>query len=106
MTQIQQNIPLRQYNTLGIDAIAKQFAAFNSHDELKILIENNPIPGKTPLILGGGSNMLFKDHVTALVLKNEIPGITVVKEDADFVFVKAGAGENWHGFVQFALKRN
>src|ERR1044072_8261582 len=66
MTQIQQNIPLRQYNTLGIDAIAKLFASFTSTEELKELIENNPISGKAPLILGGGSNMLFKDHVTGL----------------------------------------
>jgi UDP-N-acetylmuramate dehydrogenase len=106
MTQIQQNIPLRQYNTLGIDAIAKLFATFISVDELKELIENNPISGKGPLILGGGSNMLFKDHVNTLVLKNEIPGVTVVKEDADHVYVKAGAGENWHGFVQFCLQQN
>ena len=106
MTQIQQNIPLRQYNTLGIDAIAKLFATFNSIEELKILIENNPISGKAPLILGGGSNMLFKDHVNALVLKNEIPGLTVVKEDTDHVYVKAGAGENWHGFVQYCLRQN
>ena len=106
MTQIQQNIPLRQYNTLGIDAIAKLFASFTSTEELKELIENNPISGKAPLILGGGSNMLFKDHVNGLVLKNEIPNLTVVKEDADHVYVKAGAGENWHGFVQFCLKQN
>lgn len=106
MTQIQQNIPLRQYNTLGIDAIAKLFASFTSTEDLKELIENNPISGKAPLILGGGSNMLFKDHVTRLVLKNEIPGLTIVKEDADHVYVKAGAGENWHSFVQFCIKQN
>ncbi len=69
MTQIQQNISLRQYNTLGIDTIARQFAAFTSVDDLNKLIENNPIPGKIPLILGGGSNMLFKDHVTARIKK-------------------------------------
>lgn len=106
MTQIQQNIPLRQYNTLGIDAIAKLFASFTSIEELKELMENNPISGKAPLILGGGSNMLFKDHVNGLVLKNEIPGITVVNEDAEHVYVKAGAGENWHGFVQYCIKEN
>jgi UDP-N-acetylmuramate dehydrogenase len=106
MTQIQQNIPLRQYNTLGIDAIAKLFASFTSTEELKELVENNPISGKAPLILGGGSNMLFKDHVNGLVLKNEIPKVTVVKEDADHVYVKAGAGENWHAFVQFCIKQN
>ena len=62
--------------------------------------------GMPPLILGGGSNILFKDDVSSLVLKNEIPGLYVVKEDADHVYVRAGAGENWHGFVKFCLQHN
>jgi UDP-N-acetylmuramate dehydrogenase len=106
MTQIQQNIPLRQYNTLGIDAMARYFAAFTSVAELGELIENNPNTGTTPLILGGGSNILFKNDVNRLVLKNDIPGLTIVNEDADHVYVKAGAGENWHKFVQYCLQRN
>jgi UDP-N-acetylmuramate dehydrogenase len=106
MTQIQQNIPLRQYNTLGIDMLARYFAAFTSVDELGELIENNPNTGIAPLILGGGSNILFKDHVNGLVLKNDIPGLSIVKEDAGQVYVKAGAGEVWHKFVQFCLQRN
>jgi UDP-N-acetylmuramate dehydrogenase len=106
MTQIQQNIPLRQYNTLGIDAIARHFAAFTSVDELGELLENDPNTGMAPLIVGGGSNILFKNDINQLVLKNEIPGVNVVKEDADHVYVKAGAGENWHKFVQFCLQRN
>jgi UDP-N-acetylmuramate dehydrogenase len=106
MTQIQQNIPLRQYNTLGIDAIARHFAAFSSVDELSELIENNPITGTPPLIIGGGSNILFKNDVKGLVLKNNIPGLNIIKEDANHVYVKAGAGENWHSFVQYCLQRN
>jgi UDP-N-acetylmuramate dehydrogenase len=106
MTQIQQNIPLRQYNTLGIDAIARYFAAFTSVDALGELIEKNPVRGTSPLIVGGGSNILFKDHVNRLVLKNDIPGLDIIKEDTNHVYVKAGAGENWHGFVQFCLQHN
>lgn len=106
MTQIQQNIPLRQYNTLGIDAIARHFARFTSPDELGELVEKNPMPEKAPLIVGGGSNILFKDHVNGLVLKNDIPGMEIVREDADHVYIKAGAGENWHKFVQFCLQQH
>jgi len=106
MTQIQQNIPLRQYNTLGIDAIARHFAAFSSVDELGELVGKNPITGTPPLIIGGGSNILFKDDVNGLVLKNDIPGVNIVKEDTNHVYVKAGAGENWHAFVQYCLQRN
>jgi UDP-N-acetylmuramate dehydrogenase len=106
MTQIQQNIPLRQYNTLGIDVIARHFAAFTSIEELSELIEKNPKPEIMPLIVGGGSNILFKDDVNRLVLKNDIPGLDIVKEDADHVYVKAGAGEIWHAFVQYCLQHN
>ena len=62
--------------------------------------------GIPPLIVGGGSNILFKNHVSGLVLKNDIPGLQVVKEDADQVYIRAGAGENWHGFVKFCLEHN
>lgn len=106
MTQIQQNIPLRQYNTLGIDAMARYFAAFTSVDELGELIEKNPIKGMPPFILGGGSNILFKDDVNRLVLKNNMPGLDIVKEDTNHVYVKAGGGQNWHAFVQYCLGRN
>ena len=38
-----------------------------------------------------------------MVLKNEIAGIEVVKEDEDHIYVKAGAGENWHGLVMYCV---
>ncbi|WP_315814026.1 FAD-binding protein [Paraflavitalea speifideaquila] len=39
-------------------------------------------------------------------MKNEVKGIEVVAEDDDYVYVKAGAGENWQGFVMYCLERN
>lgn len=102
--QVEQNISLRQYNTFGIDVKAKLFSRFASVEELDELLTLNP---KLPtLILGGGSNILFTEDFNGLVLKNEIKGIDLIKEDANHVYVKAGAGENWHQFVQYTLKRN
>jgi len=40
------------------------------------------------------------------VLKNEIKGIEKIKEDKDYIYVKAGAGENWHKFVMFCIRNN
>jgi UDP-N-acetylmuramate dehydrogenase len=104
--QIQQNIPLRQYNTLGIDVLARFFAIFDSVDQLGNILNENPNMGKPPLILGGGSNILFTGDVDGLVLKNNILGIDLIKEDADHVYVRAGAGENWHQFVLHCLQHN
>lgn len=102
--QIQENISLRQYNTFGIDARAKFFATFRNTDELLELITTDS--KQSAFILGGGSNILFTKNIERLVLKNEIKGIEKVKEDEDTVYVKAGAGENWHGFVMQCIKNN
>ena len=41
-----------------------------------------------------------------IVLKNEIKGIEIIDEDDDFIYVKAGAGLNWHEFVLHCLRNN
>jgi UDP-N-acetylmuramate dehydrogenase len=33
-------------------------------------------------------------------------GIEKVKEDAEYIYIKAGAGENWHQLVQYCIGRN
>ena len=38
--------------------------------------------------------------------KNEVKGIEVIHEDEDHVYVRVGAGENWHGFVQHCITNN
>jgi UDP-N-acetylmuramate dehydrogenase len=57
------------------------------------------------LFLGGGSNVLLTKNQDALVVKISIPGISIVQEDADFVWVKGGAGVVWDEFVQFTVDR-
>jgi len=102
--QIQENIALKPFNTFGIPAMAKYFASFTGADELAELMAQQPAIER--LLLGGGSNILFTGNFSGLVLKNEIKGIEVVREDDAFVYVKAGAGENWHRFVMFCIDRN
>jgi len=102
--QVQLNYPLKKYNTFSIDTYAKYFAAFASVEDLRLLITN--YASHNSLILGGGSNLLFTKNYDGLVLKNEIKGIHTVHEDEDHIYVKAGAGENWHRFVLHCIKNN
>jgi UDP-N-acetylmuramate dehydrogenase len=102
--QIQENISLKKLNSFGIDVKAKQFATFNNVDELSALATNHS--QLSILILGGGSNILFTKDADRLVLKNEIKGIEKIHEEDDFIYVKAGAGENWHAFVMHCIKQN
>lgn len=57
------------------------------------------------MVLGGGSNILFTKNYDGLILKNEIKGIEIVKQDDEAVYVKAGAGENWHQFVLYCIEQ-
>lgn len=99
--QVQENFPLRKYNTFGIDARAARFGAFRNVDELAELISLSA--GKPSLILGGGSNILLTRNVEGLVLKNELTGIEKISEDEEHVYIRAGAGENWHEFVLYCI---
>lgn len=102
--QIRENISLRQYNTFGIDVRARYFASFARIEEIEEWVERNSSVMR--VILGGGSNLLFTRNIDGVVLKNEIMGIEEITEDEHDVYVRAGAGENWHRFVQHCLTRN
>lgn len=102
--QIQENFSLKNYNTFGLPVQARYFAEFTNLDELKALLARfAPHP---KLILGGGSNILFTKDFPGLVLRNRILGIEKLKEDPEYVWLKVGAGENWHAFVEYCLAHN
>lgn len=104
--QVQENISLKPYNTFAIDAKARYFLRFNSVEQLLDATALNHKRGVSNLILGGGSNILFTKDFDGLILKNEITGIKKIKEDQHYVYIKCGAGENWHQFVLHCIENN
>jgi len=56
-------------------------------------------------VLGGGSNLVITGDVKPLVIKVEIPGRRLLDESPRGWLVEAGAGENWHAFVQWTLEQ-
>ena len=102
--QIENNKSLKNYNTFGIDTVAKHFVSISSEDELIKILQNSSFPER--FILGGGSNILLTKEIDALVIHIHLKGIIPVFEDENFVHIKAMAGENWHEFVLFCLSKN
>src|SRR5450432_786815 len=101
---IQKNISLRPYNSFHLDVKTETLVAVQNADDLQVLLRDQN--KKPALILGGGSNILFTKNIDGLVLKLEIKGIEEVKEDNAHVYVRTGAGENWHTFVEYTLAHN
>ncbi len=104
--QIRENFSLKPYNTFGIDVKAKYFTTFNSVENLEEILNSQFSILNSQLILGGGSNLLFTKDVDGIVLKNEIKGIEILDQDNNFIYIKAGAGLNWHEFVLHCLRNN
>jgi len=100
------NYPLKKYHTFGTDVYANYFTEINTVDAFKKLQQTEVYKNNVSLILGGGSNLLFTKNYEGLVIKNNLSGIEVVKQDDDYVYVKAAAGENWHGFVLYCVNNN
>ena len=103
---VQENISLKKLNTFGIEAFARHYTEVTSVQELTELISDNRFKNIPRLVLGGGSNLLLTKNYDGLVIKNNIKGIQLINEDADFYYVKAGAGEVWHDFVMHCVKNN
>ena len=102
--EILHNFSLKKYNTFGIEAKAKQFAAVHSTEQLKVILIENKEQKK--FILGGGSNMLLTKDVDALVIHIDLKGKKIIDENEDFVWVESQAGENWHEFVLWTIDQN
>lgn len=101
----QENISLKPYNTFGIDVNADGLFTIESVNDLRDILQDESLRGKSKLILGGGSNMLFTQSVNGIVLLNRIKGIEIFKEDDENVFVRVGAGEVWHEFVMWSVEK-
>lgn len=102
--QIHHNFSLKNYNTFGIEAKAKQFVAVQTEVELKKILRNHSSEKK--FILGGGSNMLLTQDIDALVIHVDLKGKKIIKENNDFVWIESMSGENWHELVLFTINQD
>ena len=103
MLKWEENVDLTGYNSFGMHVSAKYFTTFHSVEDLKILDKPS---NNNRLVLGGGSNILFKNDFDGYVYSNQIKGIEKVAEDANYVYIKAGGGEQWHDFVEYCIAHN
>lgn len=102
---VQTNVDLKPYNTLNISATARYFASVDSTDRLREILQHPELADMSIRILGGGSNMLFVGDYKGLVLHIDIKGREVIDENDDHIWLKIGAGENWHQTVRHCVEK-
>jgi UDP-N-acetylmuramate dehydrogenase len=106
MAHIKQNVPLKLYNTFGIEALAASFASVKNVEDLEELKAMNCFENNAFLVLGGGSNILLSKNLIESVIHIDIQGITVCQEDENHAWVKVGSGVIWHDLVLWAIEKD
>lgn len=102
--EIQENVSLQPYTTLGVAVRARCFAEATSVDALRALLRQSP-GSQPPLVLGEGSNCLFTTDYDGLVIRMAVHGIEKLEDDGDSVLLQVGAGENWQRFLRWSLQQ-
>ena len=102
--EIKEHYNIQSLNTFGIRIDAKYFAAVASIKEIQLALSFASKMMVPILILGGGSNLLFTKDFNGLILKINLKGISLLKEDDQHFYVKACAGENWDDFVNYCCE--
>jgi len=104
--EIKENVSILPYNTFRVDVESKYFLEVDSLDTLSEFLKTDIFVENRCFVLGGGSNVLFLKDFEGVVLKNMIMWKKIIREDENFVYVKAGWWENWHKFVQWTIENN
>jgi UDP-N-acetylmuramate dehydrogenase len=99
--RIEEHINLDVHTTFHVKAQARYLSRVADLTGLNESLDFGQ--SKEMMILGGGSNILMTRDFNGLVIKNEMIGIEVTHEDAAHIYVRAGAGENWHAFVRYCV---
>jgi len=103
MLTIESHVSLKPYNTFGIDASARYWVEINQETDIQTLLQLTEFVDTPKLILGGGSNVLLCHDFNGLVVKMNIKGIDIIREDESHVYLTAGAGIIWHDLVMFCI---
>ncbi|MEZ4601559.1 MAG: UDP-N-acetylmuramate dehydrogenase [Syntrophotaleaceae bacterium] len=103
---IEKQVNLETLNTFGLPARAAFLVRVTDEDDVRAIIADRMIGSLPRFILGGGSNVVFTGDLQALVLKVEVPGLDLLETRPDAWIVQAGAGESWHGLVEWTLARD
>jgi UDP-N-acetylmuramate dehydrogenase len=96
---------LKNANTFGLDVSAALFAEPENVEELRELAEHADLHQGPCLVLGEGSNILFRKDFPGMVLRPCMKGIELVEIRDASVWVKVGAAEHWDDWVRFATEQ-
>ncbi|TGL86694.1 UDP-N-acetylmuramate dehydrogenase [Leptospira congkakensis] len=103
---VQNNIPLAPLTTFHLGGEAKYFIVIKTKEDLSRALDFCKNENQPFIILGGGSNTVFRDSgFPGVVLQILIPGIRCLDTNDHHSIFQVGAGVPWDQFVEFSVKQ-
>lgn len=106
MAVIKSDFSLTAFNTFNISVKADHYCRVTSAKDLEELCSTPIFRQNEPLILGGGSNILFTHDYPGLVIHPLFKGLEITEESASDVCIRAGAGMIWDDLVAWAVSHD
>ncbi len=90
-------------NTLALPAVAELFFATSTDSELESALQHCANEGELPLVLGGGSNIVFSGKPIPACIHIASQGIRTLSQSSEHICLLVSAGVNWNDFVEYCL---
>lgn len=99
--EIHTNIPLKNYTTMHLGGNARFMTEIHTPEDIAAIYRNASAQNLPIFVLGGGSNIIVSDEgFNGIVIRNRIPGFSVISEDSQSTTIRVGAGELWDEVVK------
>ena len=105
MIPVNQNQQLKALNSFRLGTRAAFYCRPGDVETLDAVLQDKYYSQMPRLVLGQGSNILFRNDFEGLVIQPGMKGVEVVEENQEELIVKVGSSENWDGWVAHALDR-
>ena len=103
LPDVELDADLSALNTFGLRARATRLVHLHSVNQLAAVMADPAWVSAPRLVLGSGSNVVLCGDFAGTVLKVEIKGRRLVREEPNAWVVEAAGGESWHDFVRWTL---
>jgi len=107
MLKIKDNYSLKNNNSFRLDVLAEKFVVINTTDQLFDIYQDKKLAKMRRCVIGEGSNLLFlKPFFAGLIIRVNIIGKKIIKENDEEIILEIGAGEKWHDLVTWSVKKD
>lgn len=102
---IKNQYDLQAHNSFGVKATAGLYILIESARDYMVLpdVLESRGNGSSPLILGGGSNILFTKDPDGPVIHPKTQAVQVIRQTPNEVILEADAGVEWDRLVDFTV---